>query len=119
MKQLSLKEAKRLSIIKWEAIINGDDLSKHPELDRLIYRCGFCERWLRNFLEKSIHDDETQEVACSHCEFAKAMGYYCTDERSIFSKWCDMGFIDDESRNEMTILEMTILELIKSIPEEE
>ena len=44
--QLSLKEAKRLSLLKWEHIVKANGAYCFPlECANLNCHCGFCERW--------------------------------------------------------------------------
>ena len=82
-KQLSLVEAKRLSLIKWELIVenNGSSSIQYPEeLLYLPYRCGFCKRWS----EKGYFGTKD----CSRCECAKALKGICSeDQESIYTKW--------------------------------
>ena len=44
-KKITLKEAKRLSILKWEMVVKGkiDNVCEQPELMKLKHYCGFCE----------------------------------------------------------------------------
>lgn len=56
MKKLTLKEAKRLSLLKWEFIVNnggdfglGKMITEQPELKSLNNNCGFCERAAQKF----------------------------------------------------------------------
>jgi len=93
--QLSLKEAKRLSIIKWESHVKavGDEWHYPSEIRSLCCHCGFCERW---------------NMECEQCEFGKIAGD-CTEDNSIYNLWyCDRNIENDQA----------ILEIIKSIPDE-
>ena len=95
MTQLSLKEAKRLSIIKWESHVKavGDEWHYPSEIRSLCCHCGFCERW---------------NMECEQCEFGKIAGD-CTEDNSIYNLWyCDRNIENDQA----------ILEIIKSIPDE-
>jgi len=99
MTQLSLKEAKRLSIIKWEAHVKAGGYC-YPlpiELRNLKAGCGFCERWLKEATDRS---------KCKNCEFGKLAGI-CFEPDSLFCKWNE----DLETATE-------ILNIIKSIPDE-
>lgn len=93
--QLSFKEAKRLSIIKWEAHVKagGDEWNLPLELRKLTCNCGFCERW---------------NLDCLFCEFGKVAGY-CTIDNSIYDIWQ----YDRTSHNAQLILN-----IIKSMPDE-
>jgi len=101
MTQLSLKEAKRLSIIKWEAHVKagGWEPNLPEELDCLMANCGFCDRHF-----------EAGEYNCNNCEFGKLAGS-CFDSKSLFNKWTH------EAENERKIAQ-AILDIIKSIPDE-
>lgn len=64
--KLTKKEAKRLSILKWEYIVenNGSDdrlIEEYPELDELTGNCGYCEIY-NPFSENRITDN-----GCSPC----------------------------------------------------
>jgi len=81
---LSLKEAKRLSIIKWTILSTDDgrtpaqlwhEMAQHPELMDLTNECGFCQR----------HDNK-YGVSCTECELGKVMGGICTDSNSLYHK---------------------------------
>jgi len=82
MEQLSLAEAKRLSILKWECIIQNNGLQYPikwpPEIKDLNCKCGFCERW-----------DFPSEDSCTQCELALAMGVDCPDESSPYHIWSE------------------------------
>ena len=94
MTQLSLKEAKKLSIIKWEAHVRAGGYEENlpRELDDLWGDCGFCERW----------------GECKFCEFGNAAGV-CTEDNSLYYIW----FFNSSIQNAQNILE-----IIKSIPDE-
>ena len=56
--RLTKKQAKELSIKKWEYIVGNDGrqdinglIDKHPELEHLEAHCGYCEKYHDN-LEK-------------------------------------------------------------------
>ena len=104
MTQLSLKEAKRLSIIKWEAHVKaGGECKQMPiETSFLKNRCGFCERYRDS--------DEDYGLACYDCEFGKLAGW-CNneDESDLYSIWCDRSNVENAQ---------SILNIIKSIPDE-
>ena len=95
MTQPSLKEAKRLSIIKWEAHVKagGDEWHYPSEIRSLCCHCGFCERW---------------NMECEQCEFGKIAGD-CTKNSSLYSLWCYDRNIENAQ---------SILNIIKSIPDE-
>jgi len=97
MTQLSLKEAKRLSIIKWEAHVKagGYEPNLPKELAPLAASCGFCERW---------------NNICSGCEFGKLAGRCASwDKSDLFSIWYNKPNIENAQ---------SILNIIKSIPDE-
>ena len=100
MTQLSLKEAKRLSIIKWEAHVKagGYELDLPEELYDLISDCGFCERWSGR--------DEHRATKCRYCEFGESAGT-CFEFGSLFRNW-----------NRSLKGAQQILDIIKSIPDE-
>lgn len=103
--QLSFEEAKRLSIIKWEATIEqGGDMYDIPlKIQPLKHYCGFCQR------HKIINND-IYEKDCNNCEFGKVAGE-CVLGDSLFNNW----FI---SNNEYKVLKAKrILECIKSLKE--
>ena len=72
--QLSLSEAKRLSIKKWQLHVDAGGYSESVENDKelqILANCGFCERW---------------EYDCKKCEFGK-IGGECSSINSLFNKW--------------------------------
>lgn len=77
--QLSLSEAKRLSILKWEAHVKAGGYCPDlpSELDNLLARCGFCERYLKY---------EATNEECVRCEFGKLAGI-CFNEGSLWYMW--------------------------------
>lgn len=117
MTQLSLAEAKRLSIIKWQMIVDNDGhpVKKHefsPEVFNCLFQCGFCERWK--------HPDG---LDCRYCELGKVAGT-CNDEGdyevtidkiiytrepSLYYKWL---YFSSDSHLKYA---KQILEIIKSI----
>jgi len=97
--QLSLAEAKRLSIIKWELIVenNGSPEIDYPEeVSVLIHDCGFCERW------------RPHKSGCEKCECAKVLGGACNSMggRDLFAIW---------SKNQTKENAQAVLDAIKSI----
>jgi len=93
-KQLSLKEAKRLSLIKWEDRKIG--IKDYTEIGELRAHCGFCERY-KNYKN------------CRRCEFGKVAGICCLDDGNLYSKWAKNR--DSEGCQK-------IIDAIKSIPDE-
>lgn len=90
--QLSLKEAKRLSILKWEWIIqNGGDYVFHSELPDetldLKFCCGFCERWK--------NPRANYGVDCKLCEFQEKVGQ-CQVDDLLYNKWEESRFEDQD-----------------------
>lgn len=83
---VNFKEAKRLSILKWEWFSKhgrlkretdlkdyGDRMRRNvPEVDSLICCCGFCEFYSMN---------------CSRCALTKKWGSSCLTHKTIFHKW--------------------------------
>ena len=120
MEKLSIKDAKIISLIKWETIKetkNDSDYKPilrhtYPEiLLEKFYYCGFCCR--HNFTY--VHDEKTP---CSKCEFAKAIGHSCVDDNSIYLKIMDR--LDEEIFDEFFEESINLLiETIKNISENE
>lgn len=100
-KHLSFKEAKRLSIIKWEAIVNSNGIIKNLpiEVENLIAKCGFCERYNA--------DSSNYQINCTQCEFGKKAGI-CFKQESLF-------MIYSTSSNDKLRVAKLILEVIKSL----
>jgi NMD protein affecting ribosome stability and mRNA decay len=99
--KLSLKEAKRLSIIKWEFIIKNGYPKDHEfpdELAGLSCHCDFCERSGYGIGNMNVE-------LCNKCEFGKIAGR-CPDEKSLLSRWAE---------KESPRLAKKILNLLKSI----
>ena len=73
--QLSLSEAKRLGIKKWQLQVDAggysDEVYEDKELKCLRGHCGFCERW---------------KVKCKNCEFGKVAGI-CSYRGSLYDIW--------------------------------
>jgi len=101
MEQLSLKKAKRLAIIKWEAHIKAGGCYENvpKEIILLTGHCGFCERWPRS-------------VGCDKCEFGKLAGT-CYRTGSLFNNWLVGAVV-----NKRLHYAQAILYAIKSIPDE-
>lgn len=105
--QLSFEEAKRLSIIKWEAIVKNKGsyderfLNNIPEIRDINAHCGFCERYdskLGNY-----------HVKCSSCEYGNIAGN-CYSSESLFMKY------HNESYNRLSNAKK-ILKVIKQLNE--
>lgn len=89
MERLSVSEAKRLSLLKWEAIVRNEGrqlmkLERPEEIENLLNYCGFCER----------HRDGIS-VDCSSCEIN--MGYYngCNNFSHHYFRWM-LGCSDEK-----------------------
>lgn len=101
-KEITLEEAKRLSIIKWTLIAenHGEEtlvIEHHPDLVDITNNCGFCHIYLDNDCIDCplIVNDET-----------------CTDSEHPYTKWYKSFYYEDEDRIELA---KEVLELIKSI----
>ena len=79
---MTLAEAKRLAILKWESIVsnNGSDWRIHfdvPELKTIMNSCGFCERAQQVYHNK-ISANRNMEAPrfgrCTYCPLPKYMG---------------------------------------------
>jgi len=105
MSKLSFETAKRLSIIKWEYIVNNNGsndllLKVHPELASLRASCGFCE------LQK-----ENYPIFCDDC--------YCfslCNTDSIYFRW-STAVQNNEPVPIVLPLAKQILEIIKNTNE--
>lgn len=108
--QLSFEEAKRLSIIKWEAHVNADGYksSLPKELEVLDNDCGFCER-----TKQRTDYTNTNQKDCSICELAIA-NYPCSSRASLFSKWANSSWIPSPHLKNKA---EAVLDLIKSLKE--
>ena len=86
--QLSLLEAKRLSIIKWEAHVAAGGCCDSLPKEVLLLKgyCGFCERWRRNSTEFEI-------TGCQPCELAQITGG-CFSETSTYDYWCETSKLE-------------------------
>ena len=123
--KISIKRAKELSVYKWQKIVDNGGSSwranthHDPKLLGVFNTCGFCHRWRNNTAKNS--NAFNSECQCNECEFAKAMGTYCTDESSknqrknLYMKWVYVSPIHDAAK--ATRLAKRILKLIQSIPE--
>ena len=111
---ISIKLAKEISLIKWEAELNSTDYvyllkEKFPDLYdeiRLHFSCGFCLR------HDYKHYDKENELKCNNCEFGKIAGK-CNEDNSLYNR------IDDSYDEEYEELIKELIEIIKSIPEED
>jgi len=102
MGQLSLSEAKRLSIKKWEMIVaNGGKLEINvlidSELRELICYCGFCHRHSYNCTPCELNQERFGSTFCLGC---KRINH-------PFMRWN----MDNTTENAQAVLD-----LIKSIP---
>lgn len=107
--KISFRKAKRLSIFKWERVANGqdfDEVLELPELKGLLCKCGFCERYHRNF-PNSI---------CSPCPLSfsnKKMvedvnQLHCGTEGHIYYR-----YLSEKDEEKQLELASTILDMIK------
>ena len=103
MKELTLKEAKRLSILKWELIVNNKgclgSIEDHNELKDLFNQCGFCEKYL----------DNSANPYCGECPLVIEGIGWCDSDEHPFSQWSneDEGFDQEKAQ--------AVLDLIKSV----
>jgi hypothetical protein len=112
---ITLAQAKKLAIIKWELIANNKgyyspEHRRNPAIKDLKHQCGFCERWRTN--DTGV---DGSGCDCNSCEFAKALGSQCNDKdngTNLFFQWWYADLYGDEP----TKLAQQILDLIKSIP---
>ncbi len=79
--KLTKKEAKKLSILKWEFIIaNGGDHNNNKlpkELDELISHCGYCEKYEQYCLECPLYlGDDTDGNGCASDTHPWSIWYY-------------------------------------------
>lgn len=111
--KISFEQAKELSIIKWESIINNtlpnfnlcaDELN---EL-RQHFSCGFC--WRHEF---TGIDRKPIEDTCNNCEFGKVAGY-CIEDSSLYEEHIS----EDEDSEKFIDTAKEILEIIKNLKEE-
>jgi len=73
--KLTKKQAKELSVKKWEYIVNNDGrdyglLKKYPELDNLQSSCGYCEKYL-----------------CDDCPINNGFLSGCVSKNHPYYKW--------------------------------
>lgn len=105
--KLTLEEAKRLSIRKWEMIIanGGGEQDEEgnsifpPEIQALPYKCGFCA-----FAGRCNFDNYDKGEACVKCPIVIQKGKPCVD----------LGWLDYE-RKETIETAQVVLDLVKSI----
>lgn len=100
--QMSLIEAKRLSLLKWESIIKNGSIP--TECSKLKFGCGFCERHSFQW-----PGDEEHYPYCEECEFGDIAGV-CTSEEGVY-----LQYIRAESSIERILLVQKIINLIKQI----
>jgi len=103
-KKISFKEAQRLSILRWEALLEQEPIPQ--ECKKLKCFCGFCERHNFNIC------DENHE--CNDCEFGKIAGK-CIDNCSLYSNWAKID--PDDEPDYYYECASKILEVIKSLKE--
>lgn len=111
---ISIKLAKEISLIKWNAELNDGDYlyelkEKFPDLYdeiKIHFSCGFCLR------HDYVHYDKENEIKCNNCEFGKIAGK-CTEENSLYDK---IDFSDEEESKKLI---EELIEIIKNIPEED
>lgn len=102
--RISLKEAKRLALIKWELIVankGNSDIEEPEEIKYLIHSCGFCQRY-RTGSGKYTRSE------CEKCECKKAFGGTCNSFHGLdlYSCWCDCQTTENAQ---------AVLDAIKSI----
>jgi len=104
--QLSFEEAKRLSIIKWEAIIEQEGIliNVPEEIKGLRSHCGFCQRHM-------IFNDPINDKNCINCELGK-IAMPCTQENSVYDLWYQAN-----RRTNKIQFAKQLLEVIKSLKE--
>jgi hypothetical protein len=90
MKTLTLKHALKLSIAKWQHIVenNGDDwslLEELPELKDLICECGLCEKYSQKSRGKFNHCYGCPLIIMSDNYNYEKQG--CVQDNHPFSNW--------------------------------
>ena len=90
---ITKQEAIKLSLIKWEYIVNNDGsigglTDHHPELDNLLGLCGLCEYYEDLAILSNISDEFSlnRKTKCSFCDLAK-LNTSCFDDDSYFQIW--------------------------------
>lgn len=121
-KIISIKEAKEISIAKWERkLFDFNELmydeynkkltefhNKYPSL-RNHFSCGFCYRHGVNF--ETTHKLNN----CKNCELGKTEAKICIEDGSLYD------FIEESGEDEDTIKDAIeqLIRIIKEIPDEE
>lgn len=99
MRKLTLKQAKNLSLKKWELIVvqEGSDegIEEHPNFKNLVNNCGLCQRYI-----------PTENGVCGDCPLTSDRIGCCIE----FFRWRD-----DPSKETAE----AVLNLIRLIEEEE
>lgn len=116
MEKISIKLAKEISLVKWEAELNNCSYlyelkEKFPDLYNEIkdhFDCGFCLRHGYN------HYDKENISKCNNCEFGKIAGK-CTEDDSLYNR---IGDSEEESEESEELIK-ELIEIIKNIPEED
>ena len=109
---ISIKLAKKISLLKWEGELN--DISNKKTIEALYpdahehFYCGFCIR--HNYSNYPIDINK-----CLNCEIALSPAKSCLNEDSLYNKIEESEFDDQDLRND-SIKEM--IEIIKNISEE-
>ena len=121
--KISIKEAKELSLLKWEYVLKNplkryynDEIHYPPEYSKELisklktqyFNCGFCYR----------HDYRSplNSINCKDCEFGKIAGK-CLQDDSLYNM-----YLDAFSENDYNLFQkaaIKIIEAIKSIDEDE
>lgn len=110
MEQLSLSEAKRLSLIKWNHIVNNNgycnSLCLPDEVINLAYQCGFCERHRK----EDFQLEDFKYHQCDPCELGQIIGK-CPLSNSLYNQYIDV----EDNDKERLELAYRILQAIESI----
>lgn len=119
---ISIKEAKEISITKWERNLYDFNSHEFCEADeklknfhkkyntlRNYFSCGFCFRYGMNF--ETTHKIE----CCKKCELGKTEAKICLYANSLYS------FIEESEEDgiKIKVAIKQLIEIIKNIPEED
>jgi hypothetical protein len=110
MKKLTLKQARKYAIIKWEYTANNEGsniglLETHPVLKGFIYNCSYCEKYLYT------HNDHL--ISCAQCPIRPKIEDYdnlydigCMQHIHPYYKWSRHSKSSSEIKYSKKLLEL-------------
>lgn len=110
---ISVQEAKRLSLIKWECELHGtnyrDILEEMEPTISTYFHCGFCLRHGYDYYNRN-------NGFCDNCEVKTSPALGCCDNNSLYERIILCDELNNPGIKEILIKKF--IEILKNIPDE-